>query len=51
MSNVEKSNSLGARVAVIESRYFPDQDVVKAFVRSLPADTVVITSGARGVDQ
>jgi len=39
------------RVAIVGSRdYSPLSDVVD-YVRSLPDDTVIITGGARGVDQ
>jgi predicted Rossmann fold nucleotide-binding protein DprA/Smf involved in DNA uptake len=51
MPSTEKPESIGARVAVVGSRDFPNPDVVKAFVRSLPTSTVVVSGGARGVDQ
>jgi hypothetical protein len=39
------------RVAIIGSRDYPDLEAVRAFVRSLPAGTTVISGGARGVDR
>jgi hypothetical protein len=38
-------------VAIVGSRDFPDLDMVRAFVRSLPKDACVVSGGARGVDQ
>jgi hypothetical protein len=51
MSSVEMPKSLGVRVAIVGSRDFPNADTVSVFVRSLPAGTVVVSGGARGVDQ
>jgi len=39
------------RVAIIGSRDYPDLGEVTAYVESLPAGTVVVSGGARGVDQ
>ena len=39
------------KIAVVGSRDFPDMELVRAFVRSLPKDTVIISGGARGVDR
>lgn len=38
------------RVAIVGSRNYPDLDAVRAYVRGLPADTVIVTGGAIGVD-
>lgn len=38
-------------VAVVGAREHPDLDEVREYVRSLPRDVVVISGGARGVDQ
>lgn len=38
-------------VAIVGSRDFPDLEMVRAFVRSLPKDACVVSGGARGVDQ
>lgn len=38
------------RVAIIGSRKYPDLEAVREYVRRLPADAVVVTGGARGVD-
>ncbi len=40
----------GDRVAIVGSRDFSDLGAVRDFVRSLPADTTVVSGGARGVD-
>jgi hypothetical protein len=37
-------------VAIIGSRDYPDLEAVRAYVRSLPADAVIVSGGARGVD-
>jgi hypothetical protein len=39
------------RVAIVGSRDFPKLTLVDATVAALPADTVVISGGARGVDR
>lgn len=38
------------RVAIIGSRNFPDVHVVYEYVEKLPANTIVISGGAKGVD-
>lgn len=38
------------KVAVVGSRGFGDLEMVRAYVRSLPVGTVVVSGGARGVD-
>lgn len=38
------------RVAIVGSRRYPSEAVVRAFVRSLPPGTVVVSGGAQGVD-
>jgi len=39
------------KIAIIGSRDFPDLDLVRRFVTELPRSTVVVSGGARGVDQ
>ena len=39
------------RVAIVGSREFPDRELVTGFVRALPPGTIVVSGGARGVDQ
>ena len=39
------------RVAIVGSREYSDIDAIVEYVNSLPADTIVVTGGARGVDQ
>lgn len=39
------------RIAIVGSRDYPVMDAVNQFVQSLPADTVVVSGGARGVDR
>lgn len=39
------------KIAIVGSRGYPDMDAVKAFVNSLPPDTIIISGGAMGVDQ
>ena len=39
------------RIAIVGSREYPNLAEVRDYVMSLPDDTVVITGGARGVDQ
>jgi hypothetical protein len=39
------------RVAIVGSRGYLDLDSVVSYVADLPADTVVITGGAKGVDE
>lgn len=38
------------KIAIVGSRNYPDRDAVAAYIRKLPADTVVISGGAKGVD-
>jgi predicted Rossmann fold nucleotide-binding protein DprA/Smf involved in DNA uptake len=38
------------KIAIVGSREFPKLEMVAAFVDDLPAGTVVISGGARGVD-
>jgi hypothetical protein len=39
-----------AKLAIIGSRKYPDEAQVRAFVRSLPPNTTIISGGAIGVD-
>ncbi len=39
------------RVAIVGSRDYPDIDHVLAYVRLLPPESVVVSGGARGVDE
>lgn len=39
------------RIAIVGSRDYPDLPSVRAFVRSLPDNAVIVSGGARGVDQ
>jgi len=39
------------RVGIVGSRRYTDKDAVKALVRSLPADAIVVSGGCRGVDK
>ncbi len=41
----------GLRVAVVGSRGFPALGLVREFVAQLPASVVLVSGGARGVDQ
>ncbi len=38
------------KIAIVGSRHFPAQDVVRRFVESLPPQTVIVSGGAVGVD-
>lgn len=38
------------KIGIVGSRDFPCLDLVVAYVKSLPSDTVVVSGGARGVD-
>jgi len=38
------------KVAVVGSREYPDQEEVRVFVHNLPAGTIIVSGGARGVD-
>lgn len=39
------------RIGIVGSRTYANLDAVRAFVRSLPVSTIVVTGGARGVDR
>jgi YspA, cpYpsA-related SLOG family len=39
------------KIAIVGSRAYPNEAQVRAYVRSLPADTVIVSGGARGVDR
>ena len=39
------------KVAIIGSRDYADLDRVRAFVETLPSNTIVVSGGARGVDR
>jgi hypothetical protein len=39
------------RIAIVGSREYPDLDDVREYVSACPADTVIISGGARGVDR
>jgi YspA, cpYpsA-related SLOG family len=39
------------KVAIVGSRYFVDLEMVRKYVRSLPAETIVVSGGAMGVDR
>lgn len=41
---------MGERVAIVGSRDYADLERVRAYVRALPLDTVIVSGGARGVD-
>lgn len=47
----ESPRALPETLGIVGSREFPDLDMVDSFVDSLPVSTVVISGGARGVDQ
>lgn len=53
MPRISKKKSANHRphVAVVGSRDDPNPDVVVAYVRLLSPDTVIVSGGARGVDQ
>lgn len=38
------------KIAVVGSRKYPSPNLVRAFVRGLPPDTVLVSGGALGVD-
>ncbi len=38
------------RIAIVGSRDYPDLEQVRAYVRTLPRDTEIVSGGARGVD-
>lgn len=39
------------RIAIVGSRDYPDLEQVRQYVASLPAETIVLTGGAHGVDK
>lgn len=39
------------KVAIVGSRTYQPLERVRQYVRALPADTIIISGGARGVDQ
>jgi YspA, cpYpsA-related SLOG family len=39
------------RIAIVGSRNYPRQDLVEQFVAAMPAGTIVVSGGARGVDR
>src|SRR6185312_15053079 len=41
---------MSEKVAIVGSRDYPDLAQVRAYVASLPADTIIVSGGARGVD-
>jgi YspA, cpYpsA-related SLOG family len=49
-ANERHGVSTGRRIAIVGSRDYPDLDAVRRFVATLPAGTVVVSGGARGVD-
>lgn len=38
------------RIAIVGSRDYPRWDVIRKYIATLPAGTVVVSGGARGVD-
>lgn len=42
--------SLAEKVAIVGSRDFPDCNIVRRYIESLPIDTEIVSGGARGVD-
>lgn len=47
----QKRNRMGEKVAVIGSRNWPDPEAVRDYIQSLDQDDIVVSGGARGVDQ
>jgi activating signal cointegrator 1 len=41
---------MSEKVAIVGSRNYPDLTQVRAYVASLPSDTIIVSGGARGVD-
>jgi predicted Rossmann fold nucleotide-binding protein DprA/Smf involved in DNA uptake len=39
------------KVAIVGSREYPNLSKVRAYIQSLPIDTVIVSGGARGVDK
>ena len=42
---------MSQHIAIVGSRGYPDLDAVARFVADLPDETIVVTGGARGVDE
>ena len=42
---------MGTKIAIVGSRDYQHLDRVRAYVESLPPDTVIVSGGARGVDR
>lgn len=43
--------TMNKRIGIVGSRDFPALEMVTVYVRNLPAGTIIISGGARGVDQ
>lgn len=41
----------GRRIAIVGSRKYPNLDLVRQYVTALPADTIVVSGAAKGVDE
>jgi len=39
------------KVAIVGTRTYPDLEKVREFVRTLPKNAIIISGGAKGVDQ
>jgi predicted Rossmann fold nucleotide-binding protein DprA/Smf involved in DNA uptake len=39
------------KVAIVGSRTYPNLSKVRAYIQTLPPDTVIVSGGARGVDK
>jgi len=39
------------KVAIVGSREYPNLSKVRAYIQSLPIDTIIVSVGARGVDK
>jgi predicted Rossmann fold nucleotide-binding protein DprA/Smf involved in DNA uptake len=39
------------KVAIVGSRAYPNLSKVRAYIQSLPLDTIIVSGGARGVDK
>lgn len=48
--NSYNGEEMAERVAIVGSRDFKNLDAVVEYVKSLPAGTIVVSGGARGVD-
>jgi hypothetical protein len=42
---------MGENVAIVGSRNWPDHEMVRDYINSLDDDDIVVSGGARGVDQ